>query len=325
MNERQKILELLKEEKITVEQADTLLAALEHNKTPRSAASKVLEKNPLDELKNIGEKVSSAVAQSLGEWRKTVEQQIENWPFNNNASSVMVSTEVVLPDEVENITLATSNGDMSVNVWDESYVRLVVRARVKTDSLLEGKRVLNKALQSSQTEADYELVVIHGHKDGVLGAGIDVYVPKQMGKIHLRTQNGNLQGDSVHALELDLETVNGGVWLDNSAVKRIHLRTQNGNVDLHHSLSEETKTVYVSVKNGTIDCRGFSSQLRVKGVAKSVVGRVDVTGDQFITEFEDKNRQRSVRFEYIPLNEALENDAARVQLETRHGSVRVRG
>ena len=340
MKERQKILELLQEGRLTVDQAEQLLAAMDRVKTDSANADAAntakSEKNPLEDLKNIGAQVSSSIAQSLTDLRRNLEHQWDNWtPFGGN--SALASTEISLPASVETLSIETTNGDIQVVAWDEPYARLYIRGRVRADSVLEAKRLLGEALQSTQTDSHYELVVLHGGKDGVNQASVDLYVPRALKQVTLHSQNGHLQLDSVNADDLQAETVNGAISLSRAKAVRIRLVTHNGHVDVHSSVSADTRTVYVSTRNGTIDVKGIDAELQFSGSAKTSLGRVEVSGEGWTVEYDDSIRKRSAHFE--PTNQdsmvAEENTAeeqakkiadtnARIFLETKHGSINVR-
>lgn len=325
MQDRQKILELLQEGKISVEQADLLIAAIEERNTNRETGTKS-EKNPLEDLKNIGTQLSSTIAQSLTELRRNVEQQWENWSPFGGPSSVLASTEMNLSESIQNLFVETTNGEIQVVAWDEPTIRLYIRGRVKAESVLEGKRLLSQSLQVSQTETNYELVVIHGGKDGVNEASVDIYVPATLKNLTLHSQNGHLQLDAAAVQDLQAETVNGSVSLSRVRAERIRLVTHNGQINVHSSVSKETRNVYVSARNGTIDLKGVDPTLAMTGTAKTSLGRVDVAAEGWTVEYDDSVRKRSARFEQNPsyAEPGMEN-TTRVFLETRHGGINVRG
>lgn len=323
MKERQKILELLQEGKISVEQADLLIAAIEertaNTQTTRS------EKNPLEDLKNMGSQVSSTIAQSLTELRRNVEQQWENWSPFGMSPSVLSTTELNLAESIENLSVETTNGEIQVVTWDQPYARLYIRGRVKADSVLEGKRLLNQSLQITQTDTNYELVVVQGGKDGVSQATVDVYVPNTLKHLSLHSQNGHLQLDAVALGDLQAETVNGSVSLSRVKTERIRVVTQNGNVNMYSSISPDTRNVYVFAKNGTIDIKGIDATVPLTGTAKTSLGRVDIAGEGWVVEYDDAVRKRSARFEQVPsyAEPGMEN-TTRIFLETKHGGINIR-
>jgi len=327
MKERQKILELLKEGRLTVEQAEQLLAAMDRvtadSGSGDAASTAKSEKNPLEDLKNIGAQVSSSIAQSLTDLRRNLEHQWDNWtPFGGNLA--LASTEISLPASMETLSIETTNGDIQVVAWDEPYARLYIRGRVRAESVLEAKRMLSQSLQTTQTDTHYELVVIHGGKDGVNQASVDLYVPRALKQLTLHSQNGHLQLDSVTAEDLQAETVNGAISLSRAKAVRIRLVTHNGHVDVHSSVAPETRTVYVSTRNGTIDLKGIDADLQFSGTAKTTLGRVEISGEGWTVDYEDSVRKRSAHFERTGQDSNVIADNTRIFLETRHGGINVR-
>lgn len=326
--ERTRILKLVQEGKLTVEQADLLISELER-RTPRDGRFRNplgnFEKPKLDDLKQIGTQVSSAVTQSLSEVRRQLEQQFENWNIGPNLMTLSASTEVNLPDTIRMISVETRNGRIQVTSWDEASIRIHIRGQVKTENLNEAKRMLEAALQTEQTDESYQLIIAHGQKDSVSSANIDVYVPRQFAKLLCKTNNGSVHADTLDATELVLDSENGNVWVHDAEVERMRLVVENGSIEIQNSISARSRSVYTSAKNGRIMIDGIAREVHCVGTAKTVNGKIQITGDQMAAEYEESTRPTHARFEQpgTPADEQSERET-HIYCETKNGAIRIR-
>lgn len=331
-DERKRILQLLQDGKITIEQADILMAELERRgsrdglfRNPIGNLGNI-DKTRLEDLKQIGSQVSTAVTQSLGEVRRQFEQQLENWNIGPGATTLSASTEVSLPETVKSVAVETRNGRIQVTSWDEPGIRLHIRGQVKSDSLAEAKRTLETSLQADRTDDSYQLTVTES-KDGVVGANIDIYVPRQFARLLCKTQNGSVHADTLHATELQIDSVNGSVWVHDANVERLRSTVDSGSIEIQHSVTKNCHSVYAATKNGRITIDGIAKNLHCVGTAKTVNGKIQVTGDSLISEYEDSIRPNHARFEQTgetTEGDSTENHEAHIYCETKNGGIRIR-
>jgi DUF4097 and DUF4098 domain-containing protein YvlB len=326
MNERMKILQLLQSGKITAEQADELLAALEARDQRPQRSFRPTDKWNLGELKNLGSQITSAVTQSLGEVRKVLEQQVDQWSTQWSGHTITASHEVTVPEGVLAVSAETTNGRIQVSSWDEPTVRIHVRGQVKTTRMSEAIQALQNAVQTQHDNERFDLTVIYGKRDSqtgaqVVGAHIDIYVPHHMKQLLIRSQNGSLLVDAVQLKELHADTMNGAVTVHDSSVERLFVNTENGKIELHNSLTEQCRQVYAYTKNGTVTVEGISESVRATGTARTSSGRIDISTSDFEVESDEPHRPTFVRFRRHADSE--QQDEVRLQLETKNGSIRV--
>lgn len=343
--ETKRILQLLADGKLTVEQADLLLAELGRSKTREQSPKKLygnfssfptLDRARLEELKQIGSQVTAAVSQSLGEVRRQVEQQFETWSSGPAASTLSASTEVTLPESVQMVSVEARNGRIQVTSWDEPTVRLHLRGQVKAESLAEAKRVLESSLHADRTDESYELTVAQS-KDAVVSANIDIYLPRKFERLLCKTYSGTIHADTLDVVNLQLESVNGNIWLHEADVERLRATTDAGNIELQHSITRQCRSVYASTKNGKIGVDGIAKTLRCLGTAATVNGKIQFSGDVSF-EFDDNNRPNHARFyltpnvgdagqdtgDTVPGTTSSEGAEGHITLETKNGGIRVR-
>ncbi|WP_067930912.1 SHOCT-like domain-containing protein [Alicyclobacillus kakegawensis] len=329
MNERRKILELVQEGKLTAEQGEQLLAALDEKlASPRVRPIDLKSLSEWKQLRNQwGSQLSSLLGQSLAEARRNLEQEVRhlNRSFSfgfGQGPTLAVSTDVELPAAIQDLYIETKHGEIQVVSWEQSAIRIHVRGQVRASDLGEARQALEQALQAQQSEDSYLLTVVNDSKEGVVGAHIEISVPAGMRKLSLTSKNGPLHADSVSADELQMRTENGGVRVLHCQVQRLRVETNNGSLDVHDSLRPMTRSVYARTDNGTIVIDGIPADTHASGIARSGLGKVEVTGARAQVaglDAVEPARQAETRFE---IGESA-SDGARVYCESRSGSVRI--
>ncbi|WDL96258.1 SHOCT-like domain-containing protein [Alicyclobacillus sp. ALC3] len=338
--ERKRILQLLADGKLTVEQADLLLAEVNRSTGRKPSPRKLdlslsnlpsIDRARLEELKHIGSQVTAAVSQSLGEVRRQVEQQIETWSSGPSTSTLSASTEVSLPESVQTVAVEARNGRIQITSWDEPTVRLHVRGQVKAESLMDAKRVLESSLQADRSDDSYQLTIAQS-KDAVVSTNVDIYVPRKFGRLICKTHNGTIHADTLDAVNLQVDSSNGNIWVHEAEVERLRATAESGNIELLHSITSNCRSVYASTKNGKISVDGIAADLHCVGTATTVNGKIQFSGD-VTHEFDDPARPNHARFE-LNLNtsdelEPSDTSATRaiesyITLETKNGGIRVR-
>lgn len=335
MNERMKILQMLSEGKITPEQAESLLTAVESSNDRQRLRFPGIDKRTLAELRNLGGQVSAAVAQSLSEAKRAIEGQLDVFSFSSSPT-VSVTHDLKLPLNIQRLSAQTTNGSIQVTTWDEPFVQIHVRAKAKTNNLSEAKRALVSSLQTQVQDENYHLTIAHAdrHSDTnvqILGAGLDISVPREVLRaLDLRSYNGRIYADSVHLEELRFETTNGGISLYKSGAVRMNLSSEHGGIELVQSVDTSTRQFNASTKNGSINIEALPEGLSVSGRAQTIFGRVDITDPRFLVTFEDGMKRSQARFQSgfaeedtdVTASEMV--DSTRLRLETRNGSVRIK-
>ncbi|MCL6597565.1 MAG: DUF4097 family beta strand repeat-containing protein [Alicyclobacillus macrosporangiidus] len=334
MSEQRKILDLLAEGKITAEQAEMLLQALGGD-GGRAAGTKAWQewsrRIPLQDLKQVGAQIASTVTQSLSEVKRTleqqkrvVEQQLEHLSWNQPV--VSVSHDLRLPEGVTEVCVETGHGSVQIAEGDGPAIAIHVRARVRTDNLADGKRALERALQTLHGDDRFELTVLPGFKDAdsgaaVVSADVDVFLPRGVRRVLARTRSGRVLADSVQAGELRLETTRGSVLAIRCAADRLHLDSESGSISIH-AMDAKTRSVYAQTKHGTIDIDGVPDGVTVTGTAHTSIGTVDIDAERFEVEFGETSRRNSARFR----RQADAGESVlHIQLTARNGAIKVRG
>lgn len=318
MNERQKILELVHEGKLTPEQADLLIEALEERTSENAKSTRPWDAKVSD-IKQLSTQLTSYVSQSLADVKRTVEQELRGLSNFSWSATLTATTELDLREGMKELFVETKNGRVGLAYWDKPYVRVLVRGQVRANDLDEATKQLQASLQASESGDRWHMTVRHDTKEGVVGADIDLMLPSGLDEVSIRTHNGAIRADSVDSGILRLVTNNGAIFVYRANVSQLHLNSDNGAIDIHRSLTKRTERVYVTTKNGTIDIEGVPADVAVSGAAKSELGRVSVTSAFVNAEYVDPPRNTYAKLAGVGGEREL-----LIHCETKNGAIHLR-
>ncbi|WAH38481.1 SHOCT-like domain-containing protein [Alicyclobacillus dauci] len=318
MQERLKILELLAEGKLTAEQADLLLEALEEKSQPKGDGKAAWDRAAA-ELKSFGAQLSSVLTQSVSEIRRGLETNLTNLSFGD---TLAVTYEHEFANDVERIRIESANGRIRVEQWSQPYIRMYVQADVRTDEQDKAKEILEQAVQTTVIGNDASVRLLN-RWDGakIYGGRIDLYVPEGLDRLALHTKNGAIFIDHVNANNILLETINGQIHVHHVNAQSLRTTTQNGGIQLHHAIQANSQEIYAESKNGAIALRGLPSDVLLRGQAKSLMGIVQVSNPAYEVHYE-QDRKNICTFESDPQTES-EASPISVYLESKNGKISV--
>lgn len=320
MQERLRILELIAEGKITPEQGELLLGALE-SKSDKRADGKAAWDKASAELKSIGAQVSSALAQGMMELRRGIELNVTQMPFGD---FVATSHETEFPADVQSLRIESTNGRVRIERWTQPYIRIYVQADIRVEEQSVAKELLAEAIHThvSGTEAAMTLLPrIEGARLG--GVRIDVYVPIGLETVSVKTRNGAIFADHIETGRLDLDTINGQIRAEHLRTKTLRAVTQNGGVQMLDVVGAMTTNIEAMSRNGAIVLRGIPDTTTVRGRAKTVNGTVQIVPSSFVTMYENEPRRNECTFERTETASSDEERLLSVYLETKNGKISV--
>lgn len=318
MEERMKILQLVAEGRLTAEQADMLLDALENKESDKNDARVAWDK-ATDELKSLGSQMSSALMQGLTELRRGLEVNLNHFTFGD---AVNASVEHEFPESIQSLHVTTTNARVRLERWTQPFVRVYVHSDVRVDEPHRAKEELQAALVARVLDDQATLELRTNTEGAKLGsARIDVYLPDTLANLTVKTRNGATFADHVNAREMILDTVNGQLRLDHTRCEVMRLTTQNGSVHLFNALGEQARELFATSRNGSIHINGLPDTGAVLGHAKTTTGAVHVTTPSLTTVYNPEDRHRECKFERLPSSE--DEPTLNVYLETRIGKITV--
>lgn len=298
--ERMMILSMLKEGKISSEEAVKLLEALENSETKNTIEkdrfidmdkTKVKVEEFGDTVKEQGKKVGdigvdlgNKIAKAFADMRDDINfDGLLNNTESLNAKAVMDVSHIENPI----IDLKSINGHIFVENWEEDHILIEINCRYK-DGLLN-------AGQSFYELYDMENKIVFAPKyDSKIMMNLKVYLPdRDYEEIHLNTSNGQLSIEDFNMKNLVLNTTNAAVNVNDINAEEIHLNTKNGKVileDINAPIIKanssnasiivdniSSETFHVNTKNGKITLEDIVAQDIIATTANAPIEVNDIS------------------------------------------------
>lgn len=295
--ERKRILKMVEEGKLTVDEALTLLDELQKaQKTMEqkqeeivnelSTAVKFEEAKKEDayqeKFKSAKEKVFEFVDSAL---KKIKDLDLDfNFGHSVDISHIFHHSDVYIKD----MDIDVANGSVKLAAWDQKDVRIECQAKVY--------RVENSE-QARQNFLKDIIFAIEGQKlrfitqQKLMKVDAVIYVPaEQYERVRVRMFNGPISSEDLNVGDFRAKTANGKINLDRLNGRRAEVETANGNISLQNGSFDdvEVETINGAIKldgdfrkmetqtfngNITYNLRGNRSELII---AKATTGAVDL-------------------------------------------------
>ena len=230
------VLNLLAEKKITVEEAEQLLAALEGetetvSEAQRTDADSVSTEGFPERLSKVFTEMVDAGQELPGRLSRAMESLFGGFGWGYRGVSVeRCFKEDVCSLDIRAIDFATRNGSIKVAAWDKPGYHVVARARVVgADSEEEAERKLASAVRLITSDGKASI-----HCDDKLivdSLSIEAYFPKDRTyDILAKARNGSITLENDNGGSLDARSSNGRIALDSIRASRLTAATSNGAV-----------------------------------------------------------------------------------------------
>lgn len=289
MNEEKKlILEMLKDGKITTEEAEKLLDAINDEKSTQKKRKNIGKKNMdnvfqalSEKLDNIAERLSGKEGESfsktINDWGinfsstlsdlgKDLEETFENIidnarGFSENASTknleIVESTASLSLDNIENPVLdfKAVNGNINLEAKEVEEINLSIKCSFKSGEINSGDKLYD-------FYTDDNRLIFSPRYSGV-NISIEGAIPKKHYEtIYMQTKNGGLTLKGAEADKLDFETSNGKIYLRNIVSEDVDLTTKNSRIELEKVSAENilARTSNGKLKLGNIDSEVLDAQ-----------------------------------------------------------------
>ncbi|MDD7463586.1 MAG: DUF4097 family beta strand repeat-containing protein [Anaerococcus sp.] len=274
--EKQMILEMLKEGKINVEEASELLEAVGSDKRNDEAGF-------IDKLSSSLEKVIKKTSETIS----NIDFDSMTNPNNiYHINSVSVENETKIEDEVKEIDVNLINGDVKIERAQDNFilVKEKVYFKEKTEEVSDYLLIdVEEGVLSIKVNPEYKNY--HASANLKIALGSNIY-----DELNLNSVNGEVEVGGVDFKETFLESVNGRISLGNTAgdvsIKnvngKIEIKNTNGSLDVDNvngsvNLSNVSgPEANVSAVNGSVRVDGINSkELSVNSQSGSIrVGKL---------------------------------------------------
>lgn len=282
--ERKKILKMLEDGKITVDEAERLLNALqensgkhqsENNQTGEdsTALSEFVDWDRWDERKQTYKQHASGF--KFSQFIENFIQKVKDVDLDFNFGPYERVKHIYQDrtDAFQEIRFKLKNGSVEWSPWEYDYVQ--IDCDVQVYRVTNSEEARNKFLQEVRFEiANGTLFFGSDARDVKIRATVNV-PQKNYEFIECRLFNGSVSGQDVTARELEVKTVNGNVSFTNLEIHKGEIETSNGNVTIQGNANR----LEVETLNGAIDLSGSIRNLEAENFTGTITADVQAEGN----------------------------------------------
>lgn len=334
--DRKLILKLLQENRISIEEAEQLLSALENKGSSEStgstgsfsgAAGQLFDKAgpKMEQMMGTFSSMIDSVSQQLG---PNLEKRFEGW-FQQRAggdkeaktsepsSSGFQDThsdQVTLPVESSSQKLKCFHrlGDLIVEGYEGNQIQAVIEKRITASRIEERTRFEDLRLTARQdgTVVHLELAGSDGLKTSDGTVKLRLRVPSSL-DLDLRTDSQDISVSQISRVQgqVQIESESGDIELRNIALKRLDLQTRSGNV----SADQASELIRIQTQSGDIKLKGSVYDAQVNTAS----GQVQVeAGVNHLLKLESSSSD---------LNVQLLDGRGRLELRSKSGDIELTG
>lgn len=245
--ERKRILKMVEEGKLTVEEALNLLEQLEQKDVSTTV--------PFEEAKKedtVHQKFQST-KDKIFEFVDTALKKIKDFDLDFNFGQSVEISHIFQHGNVElkDVDIDVANGSVKIIPWDQADVRIECRAKVY--------RVENQD-QARETFLKDAIFSIEGGKlrfatqQKWMKVDTLIYVPQvEYERVRARLFNGPISCDRLNVVDLRAKTANGKISFSGISGKRAEVETANGQIKFLSSMMDEVEAETI---NGAIKLDG---------------------------------------------------------------------
>ena len=296
MNEEKKmILDMLKEGKITVEQASDLLEAVGKDKAKNN------EESFIDKLSTSFEKVMKKTSETISNFDFDLDLDSVNIPNIYHINSQKSENQTKIDDEINEIEIDLINGSLDIERAQENHIMVEEKVFFKNK---EDQK--NDYLNIAVVEDKLIINVNENYRSLDASANVKLYLGKNIyDKLDVNIINGQVEICDVDFKENNIESTNARFTLINTA-GNIDLKNTNGKIEIRNTNGD----LEVSNVNGSVYLTNVSGE---KANVEVVNGSIRIDGLN-MENVDLSSKAGSIRiFKII--------DAKNVNMATQFGSV----
>lgn len=299
--QRKRILQMVEEGKLTVDEALYLLEKLEKSTKEMEEKQEQLvtelstvvhsEEQTKQEKQSQPQHSYQSTKEKIFEFVDYAVKKIKDLDLDLNFGKRMDISHIFQQTDAEfkEMVVDVANGDVRVIPWDQKDVRIECKAQVyRGDNQDEAKAnflkevtfaVKDERLYFSTRqkwikvetviyvpEAEYEYGDIRVFTGNVESTNIS------MKKMKIKTANGKIILDAINSQEVDVETANGLIQCIGCEVMSIDAETLNGSI----MLNGDFRKVELQTFNGNIQCKTINSECEMIDV-KTTTGNIELS------------------------------------------------
>lgn len=301
-DEKKLILKMLKEGKITEDEALTLLDAIKNKKSSNESFSK-FENSIINKFVKAVEKISTKSQEVIE--NIDFEDLSKNINFGSTfpQSAERINAENIIALENPDILIKNS-GDITIRTWEEESIE--TRAKINFD-----EKLISQNFEFLKVAREENLVTIEPNYDEKnlkhFAMNVVVTLPKKLyNSITIESNPKSVAIENLDSRKLKIASVNAKVSLIDVKADELDIKTINGKIQ---ATAISGENLLISTKNGKIDLVDLSSE---NADLKTVNGPIFVTGvksevKNLSTFTSNGNISITLKNVYKPVKAKLEN------------------
>jgi DUF4097 and DUF4098 domain-containing protein YvlB len=264
MEERKRILKMVEEGKLTVDEALVLLEELDKSKKSMEEKQDNLIKElstfvQFDEKQKEGQKgqdsqfKSQTTKDRIFDFVDSALKKIKDFDLDLNFGKYIEISHIFQQTEadIKQIDVDVANGNIRVLPWDQKDVRVECQAKVyRVDTQEQAKTNFLRDVVFSIGDACLRFST--GQKWMKLDTVM--YIPQaKYEQIKIRMFNGSIESQNLSVEQFKAKTANGKINMDDIKSKMVEAETANGAIQVHNS---EITAIEAETINGAIHVEG---------------------------------------------------------------------
>lgn len=268
MEERKRILKMVEEGKLSVEEAMVLLESLDKGKYQTVQDVSTYVDYDQAQTNSKQESKQYSVKEKLTDFLESTIKKIKDVDLDFNFGPSFEVNHIFQQKDVflSEIDIDIANGEVKLLPWDEKDIRIECKAQVfRVANQEEAKRAF---LKDSRFSIDGGRMRFSLQKKQMKVATV-FYIPQEDYKrIKVRMFNGHISGEGLLVQDFEAKTANGKINMLSSKTNEIELETANGHIQIHHC---QGKQVEAETLNGKVHLIGSFDKVDLQSFNGNII------------------------------------------------------
>jgi DUF4097 and DUF4098 domain-containing protein YvlB len=279
--EKKKILQLVQDGKITVEEAMKILEELEKASEQSEKKEQVLmtelstvvvdQEEPASHQDPFHKKLQSS-KEKIFDFVESAFKKLKETDLDFNFGTSYDFTHIFQHNNAvfNEIEIEIANGKTKIVPWDQHEVRVEAQVKVyQGESQNEAKEFFLKESLFSIEDGKLRFHIVRKS----IKAEVVIYIPKtSYHELNIRMFNGSITGENLEVENIKAKTANGSISMEGTKGKKVDVETGNGSIVISRT---NTEKVEAESLNGSISVEGIYKKLDTQTFSGSVTARIE--------------------------------------------------
>lgn len=257
--ERKRILKLVEDGKMTVDEALFLIEELEKgNAKPATTALSTSVKFEEAKKEDFSTHKMNSVKDKVLDFVDTAFKKIKDLDLDLNFGQSVDITHIFQQGDayLNQVDIDIANGSVNVVPWEQKDVRIECSAKVyRVENQDEARR---KFLEDAVFAIEGQKLRFSVQQKWMKVDAV-VHIPKEdYENVRIRLFNGPIQGENLNVKDFRAKTANGKVLLEGLECGKLEAETANGQIGIHRSAVRDLEAETI---NGAIKADGYFKQV----------------------------------------------------------------